>query len=170
LRLFIRSRRTPAHRDGPGLGHPVVRPGSCRANGGISHVPEQPHCTFALLYDPGWNGGVRPLRHTNAVPAATRARTPIDDSFGAQSHGFSARCLRFAGWVAPPPRKTRFRLPAKLCRVGFTDPLGCCERFPTVAFVTCLPPLSGFVAHGGQKWSGADFPECNIGSHARSTA
>jgi hypothetical protein len=55
---------------GPGLRHPVVQPGFCRTSGGISHVPEQPHCTFALLYDPGWTGGVRPLRHASAVPAS----------------------------------------------------------------------------------------------------
>jgi hypothetical protein len=31
------------------------------------------------------------------------------ETFEAQSHGFSTCCLRFAGRVAPPPRKTRFR-------------------------------------------------------------
>ena len=35
-------------------------------------------------------------------------------SHGAQSHGLLARCLRFAAWVAPEPRKTRFRLVASL--------------------------------------------------------
>src|SRR5208337_1652572 len=29
------------------------------------------------------------------------------------------RCLRFAGWVAPPPRKTRFWLLVQLCQAGF---------------------------------------------------
>src|SRR5208337_5273122 len=28
-------------------------------------------------------------------------------------------CLRFAGWVAPPPRKTRFWLLVQLCQAGF---------------------------------------------------
>src|SRR5271157_142577 len=31
----------------------------------------------------------------------------------------SAFCLRFAGWVAPPPRKTRFWLLVQLCQAGF---------------------------------------------------
>jgi len=38
--------------------------------------------------------------------------------FGAPSHGLHTRCLRFAVRVAPTPRKTRFRLPATLCRAG----------------------------------------------------
>jgi hypothetical protein len=39
-------------------------------------------------------------------------------TFEAQSHGFGTGCLRFAGRVTPTPRKTRFRLPAKLFRTG----------------------------------------------------
>jgi len=39
-------------------------------------------------------------------------------NFGAQSHGFCNRCLRFAGWVTPAPRKTRFWPPAMLYQVG----------------------------------------------------
>jgi hypothetical protein len=31
-------------------------------------------------------------------------------NFGAQSQRPLTRSLRFAGWVAPPPRKTRFRM------------------------------------------------------------
>jgi hypothetical protein len=38
--------------------------------------------------------------------------------FGARSHGFRTRCLRFAARVAPGPRNTRFRLVASLCRTG----------------------------------------------------
>ena len=33
-------------------------------------------------------------------------------------HGFGTGCLRFAGRVAPTPRKTRFRLLARLFRTG----------------------------------------------------
>ena len=39
-------------------------------------------------------------------------------AFEAQSHGFGTGCLRFAGRVTPTPRKTRFRLLAKLSRTG----------------------------------------------------
>src|SRR5271157_1514409 len=40
--------------------------------------------------------------------------------------------------VTPPPRKTRFRLLAELCRAGFVNPQGCYERFPS----SSLFPLS----------------------------
>jgi len=39
-------------------------------------------------------------------------------NFGAEWAGSGTRCLRFARWVAPPGRKTRFRLLARLFRVG----------------------------------------------------
>ena len=41
-----------------------------------------------------------------------------EDDFGAQSHGFSDRCLRFAARVAPAPRKTRSRLVANPLPAG----------------------------------------------------
>ena len=73
----------------------------------------------ALLFDPGGIGNARPSRrpdaafhHLNGVGSRKLA------IFGAQSHGPQTRCLRFAGWITPPPRKTRFRLPARLCRAG----------------------------------------------------
>ena len=83
-------------------------------------------CAYALLYDPGRIG----------VPGhSVRQRGPrsLQDEgsgigyFEAQSHGLGTRGLRFAGWIAPPPRKTRFWSPAKLCQTGFhpqgsTDP------------------------------------------------
>ena len=51
------------------------------------------------------------------------------NDFEARSHGIRTHCLRFAGRVTPPPRKTRFRLLAKLCRAGFVNPQGRDERF-----------------------------------------
>ena len=39
-------------------------------------------------------------------------------NFGAEWAGSGTRCLRFARWVTPPGRKTRFRLLARLFRVG----------------------------------------------------
>lgn len=44
--------------------------------------------------------------------------SPDDWHFGALSHSLRPRCLRFAGRVTPPPRKTRYRLLARLCRAG----------------------------------------------------
>jgi hypothetical protein len=49
--------------------------------------------------------------------------------FGAQSHGPLTRCLRFARWVTPPPRKTRFRMAGQPCPGGNGYPLGPNERF-----------------------------------------
>jgi hypothetical protein len=54
--------------------------------------------------------------------------------FGAQLHGFGTGCLRFAGRVAPTPRKTRFRLLARLFRTGFATrrvPLKGFKVYPT---------------------------------------
>ena len=50
-------------------------------------------------------------------------------AFEAQSHGFGTGCLRFAGRVAPTPRKTRFRLLAKLFRTGLIT-----RRVPSKGF------------------------------------
>jgi hypothetical protein len=60
-------------------------------------------------------------------------------TFEAQSHGFGTGCLRFAGRVAPAPRKTRFRLLAKLFRTGLVI-----RRVPTKGFElypTSQPPF-----------------------------
>ena len=60
-------------------------------------------------------------------------------AFEAQSHGFGTGCLRFAGRVAPTPRKTRFRLLAKLFRTGLFT-----RRVPTKGFEvypTSQPPF-----------------------------
>ena len=59
-------------------------------------------------------------------------------NFEAQSHGPFTRCLRFAGWVAPPPRKTRFRMAGQPCPGGTDYPLGSNERFQL------HPPFPGF--------------------------
>ena len=87
-----------------------------------------PHCALALLFDPG---------RTNASGHAMRRRGPrcVHDegfrirTFEAQSHGFGTGCLRFAGRVAPTPRKTRFRLLAKLFRTGLIT-----RRVPSKGF------------------------------------
>ena len=41
-----------------------------------------------------------------------------EGTFEAPSHGFCNRCLRFAAWVTPGPRKTRFWLLARLYQTG----------------------------------------------------
>jgi len=53
--------------------------------------------------------------------------------------GHSLSTLRSEG--RPSPRKTRFRLPARLCRAGFVHPQGSDERFPSFE---SLPPFLSF--------------------------
>jgi hypothetical protein len=43
----------------------------------------------------------------------------------------------------PSPRKTRFRLLAKLCRAGFVNPQGSYERFLSSSL---FPPFRSFMA------------------------
>ena len=57
--------------------------------------------------------------------------------FEAQSHGFDTCCLRFAGWVTPPRRKTRFRLLARLYRAGLST-----RRVPPKGFRDCCYNIS----------------------------
>jgi len=104
-----------------------------------------PRSAFALLSDPGG-------RTCQAV--TTRPRGPRSDhdegsriaTFEAQSHSFGTGCLRFAGWITPPPRKTRFRLPARLYRTGF-PPAGFLQKVSNSHHV-CYPPLPNFMAQG----------------------
>jgi hypothetical protein len=115
---------------GPGVGNPVPPSGSHREGEGASQVPGEPRCERALFFDPGGIVGARPLRrhdaafrHFNNVGSRGYIR------IGAQWHGPLAGCLRFAGRVAPAPRKTRFRSLAKLSRAGVGPPQGPYERF-----------------------------------------
>ena len=92
----------------------------CRGGDRTSQVPARPQCP------------VCPCSSTPAEPDVTRhnvtpARPPLQErrrlpqgTFEAQSHGFQARCLRFATPVTQTPRKTRFQPLARLCRVGFS--------------------------------------------------
>jgi hypothetical protein len=68
---------------------------------------------------PRWDLHARPFTAFRCgLPCFRRRRLPPQTPFGAPSHGLVTRCLRFAAWVAPGQRKTRFRLLAKLCRAG----------------------------------------------------
>jgi len=69
-----------------------------------------PRAYVPCSYDPGGIGYTRPVQCTDAAFRFTQGVGSRKADFGAQSHGPHTRCLRFAGRVAPPPRKTRFRL------------------------------------------------------------
>jgi hypothetical protein len=68
------------------------------------------------------------------LPPFKQRRLPRTLYFEAQSHGPHIRCLRFAGWVAPPPRKTRFRMAGQPYPGGTGYPLGPSERFQLISF------------------------------------
>jgi hypothetical protein len=94
-----------------------------------------------LLSDPGGIAHARPLRRRDA---AFRPYYDVGSRevgyFGAPSHDPLTRCLRFAARVAPGPRKTRFRLLARLCRTGLVT-----RRVPAKGFcATSLPPFPSF--------------------------
>ena len=79
------------------------------------------------------------FRCPGTAPTASTAEAPASIAFEAQSHGFGTGCLRFAGRVAPTPRKTRFRLLAKLFRAGLIT-----RRVPSKGFTmypTFDPPF-----------------------------
>jgi hypothetical protein len=64
-----------------------------------------------------------PLRSATAahwccLPPSGQRRLPRLFAFRAQSHGPRTRCLRFAEWVAPLPRKTHFRIAGQPFRAG----------------------------------------------------
>ena len=57
-------------------------------------------------------------KHRCSLPPNARRRPSRAMHFGAQSRGLRTPCERFASWVTPDPRITRFRLAADLGRMG----------------------------------------------------
>jgi hypothetical protein len=88
------------------------------------------------------------------LPPMQRRRLPRQVYFGAQSHSLHTRCLRFAKWVTPMPRKTRFRLVANLYRTGlitrriprqgFNNDLYVASPLSRLSWRTALHPLFYF--------------------------
>ena len=129
----VRSRGGTEHRvsRGPGrIGHPDVRgPGFSGGDDRASQVPGGPPRTCPALKTP-----TGPRRQANTTPRCglplfVQRRLPRVSSYEAQSHGPCIRCLRFAGRITPPPRKTRFWLLARLYQAGLVT-----RRVPTKGF------------------------------------
>ena len=74
----------------------------------------------AMLYDPG---EARDTRASGCAEGAFRCNNDVGphgcNVLGAGLHGLPTGCLRFAAWVTPMPRKTRFRLAALPWPGGF---------------------------------------------------
>jgi hypothetical protein len=116
-----------------------------------SQVPGEPCCAFAMFSDPGGTPASRLTDAAARPPLATRRRLPARDNFGAQSHGFGTGCLRFARWVTRTGRKTRFRVLAKLSRVGLVT-----RRVPSKGFrgnrYISFPLSQAFLAQAGSSF------------------
>jgi hypothetical protein len=91
-----------------------------------------------VFFDPGETETARLLRRIGAAPVSMQAK----DSRGNCSGGSIARPEHWLSRLRPcshlPGRKTRFRLPARLCRVGLFT-----HRVPTKGF--CESSLHHFL-------------------------
>ena len=125
---------------GPRIVHGFAKPGTVRRR--RRDLP----CSWRILYeravlsDPG---GTLALGHCCASVSSSAiwtASTPTTNTnFGAQSHGPLTHCLRFAEWIAPPPRKTRFRMAGQPFRAGLIT-----RWVPAKGFRSSHPPFPSF--------------------------
>ena len=84
-----------------------------------SRVPGKPTRTHATRSDPGEvAASTASETRRDDLPSNARRRPSHSVHFGAQLRGLRAPCERFAPWVTPGPRITRFRLAADLGRMG----------------------------------------------------
>jgi hypothetical protein len=128
LRLLLRSRRPETQTAGQGFesrsplpaNRPWRRSGPPRFLGNpLVHTPCSPTPAGPTH---------QALRRYRRGPRPDNDEGSRNGTLGAQSHGLCTRCLRFAGGVAPAPRKTRFPLLATL-RDGIGYPQDSSERF-----------------------------------------
>jgi hypothetical protein len=96
----------------------------------------------ALVSDPGGTSALGLLPRFGAAFRSAYGVSSHHSPFGAQSHGPIPRCLRFAVWVTPGPRKTRFRLAASFAGQGL-NLQGSFVRFLR-ASISSNPPHPGF--------------------------
>ncbi len=90
---------------------------------------ENPDCTFALLSDPGATQHKRPYACFGAAPAPETTKARATSHLSRLNDTASALAVYASqSRIAPDPRKTRFRLLARLCRAGL-NPQGSNERF-----------------------------------------
>ena len=116
-------------------------------NDRASHVPGEPRLCLCPALRPRQDRSHQACTMRRRGPRSKQDEGSHEANFGAQSHGLGTGCLRFAGWIAPPPRKTRFRLPARLYRTGLAT-----RRVPTKGFRVTQVISSSF-----PKLRGASF-------------
>ena len=113
-------------------------------NDRASQVPGEPLWACPVLKTPAGPSRQALAARRCGLPPLEQRRLPQFASFEARWHGPPTRCLRFAGRITPPPRKTRFRLSATLCRTGCCLLQGPYERFQP-CLTTSHPPFPSFL-------------------------
>ena len=107
------------NRRGPGVVNRTPQHRFIDGGDRTSQVPGGPQYERAMLFDPGGTSALGLLpRFDVAFRNFNGVGSHENHNFEAQSHGPLTRCLRFAGWVAPPPRKTHFRMAGQPFRAG----------------------------------------------------
>lgn len=101
-------------------------------------------------YDPGGPQCLAFAALRCCLPRPLQRRLLTIPDFGAQSHGLLVRCLRFAVPAFPdPPRKTRFRLVASLCRTGLSPVGSSSKGFRSISLHLAFSFSTLCLAHRG---------------------
>jgi len=146
-RLFAPAGGRAPRACGPGFWSPGSQPELFCGDDRASQVPGWTFVCMPCSSTPE-ESCARPLRRTRCcLPLVWQRRLLKQSPFEALSHGLLTRCLRFAGWVAPPPRKTRFQLAANLRWAGLRT------RWSTSEGFAMLQTMSSFLLL--QAWPGA---------------
>ena len=142
-------RRTPgATSTASGLVSRCPRPGGLYdGDDEASRVPGKPTRTHATRSDPGEvAASTASETRRDDLPSNARRRPSHSMHFGAQLRGLRAPCERFAPWVTPGPRITRFRLAADLGRMGL-DTHRVSNKVPKITSRHLVPLDRAFPAH-----------------------
>ena len=148
-------RRTPgATSTASGLVSRCPRPGGLYdGDDEASRVPGKPTRTHATRSDPGEVAACTASEtRRDDLPSNARRRPSHSMHFGAQLRGLRAPCERFAPWVTPGPRITRFRLAADLGRMGL-DTHRVSNKVSKITSRPLVPLDRAFPAH-------APLPRC----------
>ena len=110
----------------------------------VSQVPGEPCCRHARVLDPGGTTTPGQVRCSDAAPVWHKyvgSREPYISRLN--SRALPTRCLRFVPRITPGSRKTRFRLLARLYRVGLVTHRVPVKGFRSASCVSSsLPKLS----------------------------
>ena len=148
LSSFLPSGSTSALGPGGSWYRHLPRRSLKNGNDRASHVPGEPRLCLCPALRPRQDRSHQATLGAPARPPLRPRRRLLQVvSLEAQSHGLGTRCLRFAGRITPPPRKTRFRLPAKLYRTGFL-PVGFQRKVSEQISYMAHPPFPSLVAQG----------------------